>query len=229
MRRRVPPLPLCNARREPRQPFAVSLPAEAVSPADAEDVALEGAVLGFAAHAAASTGHASIAALDNAEDAPDKAVTVFGAVSLNSVPCGVRAQARPGQSHDAQGLEVPGELGVQPWIVACEGRHSEPRSSREGSARTKRPGLAGGSCDRPDDLRSRSLAPKSGRFLSRHRKAQIGRHLYVAVLQREFQRQVDRLLAVRRTAHETGVLMDHPVAVAPNGVDGPEGLERQRS
>ena len=64
------------------EPFTVTVGAAAVAPATAGDFTLSGTTLSFAADATESTGEVSIAAVDNAEDAPDKTVTVTGAVSL---------------------------------------------------------------------------------------------------------------------------------------------------
>ena len=65
--------------------FAVTVSAEAVDPAVADDFTLSGARLMFAADATESTGEVTIAAVDNDEDAPDKTVTVSGTVSLEGV------------------------------------------------------------------------------------------------------------------------------------------------
>ena len=65
--------------------FAVTVSAEAVDPAVADDFTLSGATLMFAADATESTGEVTIAAVDNDEDAPDKTVTVSGTVSLEGV------------------------------------------------------------------------------------------------------------------------------------------------
>ena len=67
------------------EPFTVTLSAEAVSPADENDFTLAGTTLSFAAGAAESTGDVTVTAVDNDEDAPDKTVTVSGAVSLETV------------------------------------------------------------------------------------------------------------------------------------------------
>ena len=65
--------------------FTVTVSAAAVAPAVAGDFTLAGTTLSFAADATGSTGEVTIAAVDNDEDAPDKTVTVSGAVSLDSV------------------------------------------------------------------------------------------------------------------------------------------------
>ena len=51
----------------------------------AGDFTLGGATLSFAADATTSTGEVTITAVDNDVDAPDKTVTVSGAVSLDGV------------------------------------------------------------------------------------------------------------------------------------------------
>ena len=65
--------------------FTVTVSAVAVDPAVADDFTLGGATLSFAADATASTGEVTITAVDNDQDAPDKTVTVSGAVSLDGV------------------------------------------------------------------------------------------------------------------------------------------------
>ena len=65
--------------------FAVTVSAEAVDPAVADDFILSGATLSFAADATESTGEVTIAAVDNQDDAADKSVTVSGTVPLESV------------------------------------------------------------------------------------------------------------------------------------------------
>ena len=65
--------------------FTVTVSAVAVDPAVAGDFTLGGATLSFAADATASTGEVTITAVDNDVDAPDKTVTVSGAVSLDGV------------------------------------------------------------------------------------------------------------------------------------------------
>ena len=69
--------------------FTVTVSAAAVDPAVTGDFTLAGTTLSFAADATTSTGEVTITAVDNDVDAPDKAVTVSGAVSLQ----GVRAPA----------------------------------------------------------------------------------------------------------------------------------------
>ena len=65
--------------------FTVTVSAAAVDPAVAGDFMLDGATLSFAADATESTGGVTITAVDNEVDAPDKSVTVSGAVSLGGV------------------------------------------------------------------------------------------------------------------------------------------------
>ena len=65
--------------------FTVTVSAAAVDPAVTGDFTLDGATLSFAADATESTGEVTITAVDNDEDAPDKSVTVSGAVSLGGV------------------------------------------------------------------------------------------------------------------------------------------------
>ena len=65
--------------------FTVTVSAAAVDPAVAGDFMLDGATLSFAADATESTGGVTITAVDNEVDAPDKSVTVSGAVSLEGV------------------------------------------------------------------------------------------------------------------------------------------------
>ena len=65
--------------------FTVTVSAVAVDPAVAGDFTLGGATLSFAADATTSTGEVTITAVDNDVDAPDKTVTVSGAVSLDGV------------------------------------------------------------------------------------------------------------------------------------------------
>ena len=65
------------------QAFTVTVSVDAVSPAVAGDFELEGTTLSFAANATRSTGTVTITAVDNQVDAPDKAVTVSGTVSLS--------------------------------------------------------------------------------------------------------------------------------------------------
>ena len=67
------------------EPFTVTVSAVPVAPADDGDIILEGTVLSFAAEAAESTGQVTITAVDNDEDAPDRTITVSGAVSLQTV------------------------------------------------------------------------------------------------------------------------------------------------
>ena len=73
------------------QPFTVTISAAAVSPALAGDFSLSGTTLSFAAGTTQSTGEVTITAIDNQVDAPDKRVTVSGAVSL--ADAGVPADA----------------------------------------------------------------------------------------------------------------------------------------
>ena len=65
--------------------FTVTVSAVAVDPAVTGDFTLGGATLSFAADATTSTGEVTITAVDNDVDAPDKTVTVSGAVSLDGV------------------------------------------------------------------------------------------------------------------------------------------------
>ena len=65
--------------------FTVTVSATAVDPAVTGDFTLGGATLSFAADATTSTGEVTITAVDNDVDAPDKTVTVSGAVSLGGV------------------------------------------------------------------------------------------------------------------------------------------------
>ena len=65
--------------------FTVTVAAAAVDPAVAGDLTLSGATLSFAADATESTGEVTITAVDNDVDAPDKTVTVSGAVSAEGV------------------------------------------------------------------------------------------------------------------------------------------------
>ena len=67
------------------QAFSVTVSADAVSPAVAGDVELEGTTLNFAANATRSTGEVTITAVGNMMDAPDKAVTVSGRVSASGI------------------------------------------------------------------------------------------------------------------------------------------------
>ena len=64
------------------QPFTVTVSASEVSPAFAADFALSGTTLNFAAGTTQSTGEVTITAVDNQVDAPDKRISVSGAVSL---------------------------------------------------------------------------------------------------------------------------------------------------
>ena len=65
--------------------FTVTVSALAVEPGSSSDFTLDGATLSFAADATESTGGVTITAVDNEVDAPDKSVTVSGAVSLEGV------------------------------------------------------------------------------------------------------------------------------------------------
>ena len=87
--------------------FTVTVSAAAVDPAVTGDFTLGGATLSFAADATTSTGEVTITAVDNDVDAPDKTVTVSGAVSLDGVdaPANMRAD-------DTDDDEPPVERGV---------------------------------------------------------------------------------------------------------------------
>ncbi len=63
--------------------FTVTVSAAAVTPTVAGDFRLQGTTLNFAPGATESMGEATISAVDNAIDAPDKTVTVSGTVSLS--------------------------------------------------------------------------------------------------------------------------------------------------
>ncbi len=65
--------------------FTVTVSALAVEPGSSSDFTLAGATLSFASGATESTGGVTITAVDNEVDAPDKSVTVSGAVSLEGV------------------------------------------------------------------------------------------------------------------------------------------------
>ena len=65
--------------------FTVTVSAVAVDPVVAGDFILRGDTLAFAAGANESTGEVTVTALDNDEEAPAKAVTVTGMVSIAGV------------------------------------------------------------------------------------------------------------------------------------------------
>ena len=115
--------------------FTVTVSAAAVDPAVAGDFTLAGATLSFAADATTSTGEVTITAVDNDVDAPDKTVTVSGAVSLD----GVTAPANVTDDDEPDGAGDGGDAGAEPGVDHRERRreHGDGHGAGIGRRRSR--------------------------------------------------------------------------------------------
>ena len=93
--------------------FTVTVSAAAVDPAVAGDFTLAGATLSFASGATESTGGVTITAVDNEVDAPDKSVTVSGAVSLEGVTAPAAVTLTIADDDEPVVMPPPVERGVE--------------------------------------------------------------------------------------------------------------------
>ena len=93
--------------------FTVTVSALAVEPGSSSDFTLDGATLSFAADATESTGGVTITAVDNEVDAPDKSVTVSGAVSLEGVTAPAAVTLTIADDDEPVVMPPPVERGVE--------------------------------------------------------------------------------------------------------------------
>ena len=93
--------------------FTVTVSALAVEPGSSSDFTLAGATLSFAADATESTGGVTITAVDNEVDAPDKSVTVSGAVSLEGVTAPAAVTLTIADDDEPPVMPPPVERGVE--------------------------------------------------------------------------------------------------------------------
>ena len=93
--------------------FTVTVSALAVEPGSSSDFTLDGATLSFAADATESTGGVTITAVDNEVDAPDKSVTVSGAVSLEGVTAPAAVTLTIADDDEPPVMPPPVERGVE--------------------------------------------------------------------------------------------------------------------